>query len=88
MYVHRPELGIAYGSRSSLSTDQHYRVLFHNYKYRLQSQDEDLERLLALRSDDSGTALMCFERDPLRCHRLVLQNYLYARYRVPIGGDL
>lgn len=75
-YIHMPELGIDSENRQNLKEYLDYKKLFINYEKKLQETKlqeklKDLEKL----SKNNKIALMCFEKDPLYCHRGIIANY-------------
>lgn len=74
-YIHCPEVGIASGKRQELLPDGRQKELFEWYKSNVLPKSQSfVDRAVA--SFRSGSiALMCFEKDPMDCHRSRLADY-------------
>ncbi|MDR2671740.1 MAG: DUF488 domain-containing protein [Coriobacteriales bacterium] len=81
-YVHIPGLGIESGKRSSLDTPEDYQRLFSEYAETLPSLGALLEQVYVLLSLNDRIALMCYEREPERCHRHVIRDFLTDTYQI------
>jgi uncharacterized protein YwgA len=81
-YVHIPGLGIESDKRCSLETPEDYKRLFEDYERTLPHRKNFLEEVYALLRTNTRIALMCFERDPLMCHRYVIKDYIVCTHRV------
>jgi|WetSurMetagenome_2_1015567.scaffolds.fasta_scaffold140234_1 uncharacterized protein (DUF488 family) len=69
-YAHHPEFGINSILRKDLHTEQDYHNLFSIYKQTvLVDTAIQQQRLLEEIKEGKTIALLCFEADPLRCHR-------------------
>lgn len=71
-YVHMPELGIPSESRQSLKTQQDYDSLFYSYKVDILPVRQKEKKLVSEMSDANPCALMCYEANPMQCHRTCL----------------
>lgn len=74
-YLGAPMLGVPQTQRVSLQTDEDYQRLFASYRRYLTTHEEEMERLVKL-SRQKRLALLCFEKDPMCCHRHVLGEEL------------
>jgi uncharacterized protein (DUF488 family) len=69
-YAHHPEFGIDSNLRKDLHTEQDYHNLFSIYKQTVLVDTIIQQRQLLEEIKKGKTiALLCFEADPLRCHR-------------------
>ena len=76
-YYHFPDLGIPSALRQGLSTPESYKRLFARYaKEMLPKQRQGLQAIQDLQAKHERIALMCFESDPLSCHRHKITEYL------------
>ena len=74
-YQHIPELGIPSTMRQHLKTKNDYDELFKNYSKYLKNHPQQLQKLKT-HSKNKRLALMCFEEDPVLCHRHILGEHL------------
>ena len=74
-YLGAPMLGVPRAQRASLQTNEDYRRLFTIYRKYLTTRREEVEKLAEL-SSKKRLALVCFEKDPMCCHRHVLGEEL------------
>lgn len=81
-YVHIPGLGIESDKRCSLETPEDYTRLFKDYEKTLPLRMAFLDEVYALLLKNVRIALMCFERDPLMCHRHVVRDYIVGTHCV------
>ena len=81
-YVHIPGLGIESDKRCSLETSEDYKRLFEDYEKTLPRRKAFLEDVYTLLRTNIRIALMCFERDPLMCHRHVVKDYIVGTHHV------
>ena len=76
-YYHFPDLGIPSAFRQNLGTPESYRRLFVKYaREMLPKQKQGLQSIKDLQAEHGRVALMCFESDPLSCHRHKITDYL------------
>lgn len=76
-YKHFPELGIPSELRRNLNTQADYDALFEEYKASiLPLQGETLDKIARAVSKGHRVALMCFEADPMQCHRRIVADRL------------
>ena len=74
-YFHIPELGIQSSDRQELNTQSDYDKLFEKYeKTVLRDQQESLEKLFDLFTENRRIAITCYEKDPRQCHRSRVAN--------------
>jgi uncharacterized protein (DUF488 family) len=71
-YIHLPELGIPSDLRKSLKTQYDYVKLFEFYESNILPRKQDTQNELIKIIENGASALMCFESDPLFCHRTYL----------------
>ena len=75
-YRHIPQLGIPSSMRQSLNTKEDYIRLFDRYENEIlpvaEEQKEELIKLLSRKR----AVLVCFEADPICCHRTRLSNVI------------
>jgi uncharacterized protein (DUF488 family) len=81
-YVHIPELGIDSKKRTSLETANDYKSLFSDYEKTLHGLTKYFEQIYTLLQTNVRITLMCFEQDPLMCHRNIIKNYLVQTYKI------
>jgi uncharacterized protein (DUF488 family) len=74
-YLHLPELG---NPRELREADPPPEELRRRYREHLRGEEAMVEALYLLVQQKS-TALMCYERDPAACHRIVLAEELERR---------
>lgn len=76
-YRHMPQLGIPSELRRNLNTQADYDALFEEYKASiLPLQGETLDKIARAVSKGRRIALMCFEADPMQCHRRIVADRL------------
>lgn len=78
-YLHMGILGSPPDLRSELHATQNYPSFFGKYLGYLRKQSGALKIVISKVNKDT-TCLMCFEKDPLKCHRSVIADYLLAKY--------
>lgn len=76
-YKHFSSLGSPKDIRDILHKDWNYKKFFEEYQKHIDDEDvkeelRDIEGLSKMRR----TAIMCFEREPSRCHRSIVSNEL------------
>lgn len=77
-YVGFPRLGVPPAIRKSYNQNGDFARLKRDYLAYLRTQGPEIERLRELAAQ-GGCALLCFERDPARCHRSILAGVLAGR---------
>lgn len=98
-YIGLPKLGTPPAIRTRYKKSGDFARLKRDYLVYLRSQGPAIEELRELAAQ-GGSALLCFERDPAKCHRSILAEVLTrtpgAEFRVahlgfrdvPSKGDL
>jgi uncharacterized protein (DUF488 family) len=74
-YEHVPRLGIDSEKRQNLETKDDYKKLFEEYRKSLPKLKNELN-YIAKAGNKERVAIMCFEREPERCHRGQISDYL------------
>lgn len=84
-YIHIPQLGIDSDKRQDLNTQSDYNRLFDEYEQTtLMQNDEYLDIILEHIRIDKRVVLMCFEKDPLTCHRSrIAKSILNKEIKLP-----
>ena len=82
-YVHEPRLGVGKARRTQLSENSNYAQYMEEYRTGLNRQESAIERIGAL-IVETPAALMCFEADEQRCHRLPLARALSSRFGLEV----
>lgn len=77
-YLHLRSLGSPKSIRDELKQDDDFDKFAEAYREHLKMQRESLDILLS-EATDKPTAIMCFERDPARCHRSIIASELGER---------
>lgn len=76
-YKHFPELGIPSHMRTDLVTQEDYDKLFEEYKESILPQNGALlHKLASLVKQGQRIALVCFEANPMQCHRRIVADKL------------
>jgi len=83
-YLHLPELGIDSRNRKQLKTDHDYEILFQDYRDSLPEKKAGLARLLKQFMKHRRIALTCFEREPQKCHRHCISDYLARHNKITV----
>jgi uncharacterized protein (DUF488 family) len=69
-YSHHPALGIESAKRKAVQSIDEYQKLFEEYQATvLRDAGAEQETIVALIKNGCIAALMCFEKDPIMCHR-------------------
>lgn len=77
-YLHLPRLGTPKPIRDAYKASGDWAPFSAAYRQHLVGAEE-LMAEVAQQARERGTALLCFEADPLRCHRSVLADELRQR---------
>jgi len=77
-YVGFPRLGVPPSIRKPYKQSGDFARLKREYLAYLRTQGPEIERLRELAAQ-AGCALLCFERDPAKCHRSILAEVLTSR---------
>lgn len=83
-YIHIPGLGIPSESRQSLKTQKDYDNLFISYTKEILSEREDEQEQLIEIMNLNPSVLMCFEANPVQCHRTHLAKSLSSKTGKPV----
>lgn len=86
-YIHLRELGAPKEVRNNLKATGNWQDYVHHYEAYLATQQEALN-LLASQAQNTEVCLMCFEADPLTCHRSLISKELENRKAVPKTSHL
>lgn len=77
IYKHFPELGIPSNMRTDLATQEDYDKLFEEYKQLILPENEALlQKLTSMLGKGKRMALVCFEANPMQCHRRIVADRL------------
>lgn len=77
-YKHLAELGAPKHIRIAYKSSGNIEDLLNGYRNYLNDNPEYINNLLE-EIGDKDACLMCFERLPINCHRLVIAEYLYQK---------
>ena len=77
-YIHIRSLGSPKAIRDEFKQDDDFDSFAEAYGKHLAQQTESLDLLLES-ALEKPTAIMCFERDPARCHRSIIASELRER---------
>lgn len=82
-YVGMPGLGTPKFLRDKLAADKNYGEFFERFRYHLESVQAQVDSLARL-ADRKRVSLMCFERNPLECHRLAVADRISQIITSPV----
>jgi len=71
-YLGVPSLGVPKEMRDKLKATGNYSSFFKKYRESLNSKGQQLNELFRIINSGKRIALLCFEHDPNKCHRMVL----------------
>ena len=74
-YIHLKALGVPYVMRMKYKDTRDLAQLFEEYSYCLARAQDQLEVIKTL-SKSFNVCLMCYEEDPMECHRYVIAEEL------------
>lgn len=74
-YIHLKELGSPKDLREKVKADGDYEYFFNEYSEYIQTQTQVMENLYRV-VINNNSCIMCFEKDPSTCHRLILAQEL------------
>jgi len=74
-YLHLRSLGSPKALREELKRTDDFSDFAEAYKRHLESQRESFD-ILSKSACETPTAIMCFERDPAKCHRSIIASEL------------
>jgi uncharacterized protein (DUF488 family) len=77
-YEHIPELGIDESARKNLNSQDDYEKLFIQYRSDIPNKKEYFEKLIEIHSNHR-TALLCFEKNEISCHRREVGAFLRSQ---------
>jgi len=81
-YLHIPELGIESEDRKDLKTKEDYEMLFAKYRKRLPLKEVYINKIIEI-GKEKRIALLCYEKDPVFCHRGQIANAIrHKKYEV------
>ena len=78
-YVHLKQLGSPKDLREKVKEDGDYKYFYKEYSDYIQSQRDTVESLYEIVVSNANTCIMCYERDPYYCHRLVVAEEVKKR---------
>ena len=78
-YINYRELGAPKELRSFLIETKDYGSFFEMYKNSISNNMDDLDGILSLVTKGKKVALMCYEKDPEKCHRKIVANEVKKR---------
>lgn len=81
-YINFQRLGAPKELRTELKSTGDYDRFFRSYKKTLSNHIDQLGEILSLINDGKKITLLCFEKDPQRCHRMVI-----AKEILKMDGD-
>lgn len=71
-YIHLQKLGTPKPLRDKLYKDHDYEEFFPAYREYLLSHTDELDSLLDIVNSMQNVLLLCYEKDPERCHRSIV----------------
>ncbi len=71
-YLNFQQLGAPKALRDELYRSGDYGRFFKEYQENISDKDDHLKSILSLVEGGKKVALLCFERDPKKCHRKVV----------------
>ncbi|MCL4456697.1 MAG: DUF488 domain-containing protein [Nitrospirae bacterium] len=71
-YIHIGKLGSPKHLREKLKKDKDYDAFFDGYRTYIETLNGDMEELYEEVITNRVSCFMCMERDPLKCHRMVV----------------
>ena len=71
-YLNFQQLGAPKALRDELYRSGDYERFFKKYQENISDKDDHLKSILSLVGGGKKVALLCFERDPKKCHRKVV----------------
>ncbi|RJP78167.1 MAG: DUF488 domain-containing protein [Desulfobacteraceae bacterium] len=75
-YLGFPSLGVPKEIRDELKDTGNYKSFFKKYRESLTSKNEELFELFDKIQSGKRIALLCFEHDPNKCHRVILAEQI------------
>ena len=80
-YYHIPSLGSPKDVRHKLREDHDYATFFQSYRYHACLMLDDVMRVTEI-AEKENTCLLCYEHNPLECHRSVLAEMITKYSRI------
>lgn len=71
-YLHLKKIGAPKPMRTKLYESWNYDQFFTAYRKHLRSHLSELDPILDLISNEEHVVLLCYERDPEKCHRKIV----------------
>lgn len=78
-YINFQSLGTTKDMRDELKKTGDYKKLFNKFRRTLTDKTQDLDKINSLLKDGNNVTLLCFERDPQKCHRKVVADAVKKR---------
>ena len=75
-YLGYPSLGVAKEMRDQLKITGNYNSFFKKYRESLTSKGQEINELISIIKAGKRIALLCYEHDPNKCHRMVLAEQI------------
>ena len=75
-YLGYPSLGVPKEMRDELKKSGNYKSFFKKYKESLTSKKQEINELYKKVESGKRIALLCFEHDANKCHRIVLAEQI------------
>ncbi|MFW5721227.1 MAG: DUF488 family protein [Bacteroidota bacterium] len=75
-YLGYPSLGVQKEIRDELKKSGNYKSFFKKYRESLTSKNQEINELYKKVESGKRLALLCFEHDANKCHRLVLAEQI------------
>jgi uncharacterized protein (DUF488 family) len=75
-YLGFPSLGVPKEMRDELKNTGNYRSFFKKYQESLIFKKQEINDLISKIKSGKRIALLCFEHDPNKCHRIVLAEQI------------
>ncbi len=75
-YLGFPSLGVPKEMRDELKSSGNYKSFFKKYQESLTSKNQEINELFSKIKSGKRIALLCFEHDPNKCHRIILAEQI------------
>lgn len=75
-YLGYPSLGVPKEMRDELKSTGNYKSFFKKYQESLTSKKQEINEIFSKIKSGSRIALLCFEHDANKCHRIVLAEQI------------
>ncbi|MFQ5868560.1 MAG: DUF488 family protein [Candidatus Zixiibacteriota bacterium] len=83
-YIHRPELGTPTQLRKKITDARSGQEVFRLYFERISKVNYRYVEAVAELASQRRVALMCMEKEPERCHRKILADFLSRKFRFEV----